>query len=254
MSFSFSFVTIYVLISLREIVMLCNIYCLFFIFPSSISFLGESVNRSSIIVSDELVSPLDLTLIIFVLLLWATTILMCINKWGKIRMLEPYQPSFQASDDDDYSSTTTATAKKTTPVVGNIRVPSTSCKSTLNRSTIRIIPSEADLVNMHDSIVIGMGRSLDVGIGPTIGGYGSKVRADYCNNHSPGGIGLNGNTGNGGCGGSESESVNNGLVSNGNGNGGGEIINIPRIEISPICWSDERKCKSLEDVRVRLLS
>ncbi|XP_025016696.1 uncharacterized protein LOC107362832 [Tetranychus urticae] len=186
---------------------------------------GESVNRSSVIVTDALVSPLDLTIIIFVLLLWLTTILMCINKWGKIRMIEAYQPTFQAADEEEF------TTRKTT-----VRQASSSCKSALNRSTIRIIPSEVDLVNMHDSYSVGVTRSVDVpGILPL-----RSTRA--------GTVGLDGSGG----------TLNGGVGRSNNGDSntrvGREIRNIPRIEISPISCTEERKCKSLEDVRVRLLS
>lgn len=34
-------------------------------------------------------------IVILVLLLWAAAIALFFNRWGKIRMLEPYQPKFQ---------------------------------------------------------------------------------------------------------------------------------------------------------------
>ncbi|XP_077295373.1 uncharacterized protein LOC143917664 [Arctopsyche grandis] len=34
-------------------------------------------------------------IVIFVLLLWVAAIALFFNRWGKIRMLEPYQPKFQ---------------------------------------------------------------------------------------------------------------------------------------------------------------
>lgn len=35
---------------------------------------------------------------VFVLILWAAAIALFFNRWGKIRMLEPYQPKFHEEE------------------------------------------------------------------------------------------------------------------------------------------------------------
>jgi type IV secretory pathway TrbD component len=42
-----------------------------------------------------LVRTEEALIVILVLLLWAAAIALFFNRWGKIRMLEPYQPKFQ---------------------------------------------------------------------------------------------------------------------------------------------------------------
>lgn len=37
----------------------------------------------------------EVLIVVLVLLLWAAAIALFFNRWGKIRMLEPYQPKFQ---------------------------------------------------------------------------------------------------------------------------------------------------------------
>lgn len=37
----------------------------------------------------------EVLIVIFVLVLWVGAIALFFNRWGKIRMLEPYQPKFQ---------------------------------------------------------------------------------------------------------------------------------------------------------------
>jgi hypothetical protein len=41
------------------------------------------------------VRPEEAAIVIFVLVLWVGAIALFFNRWGKIRMLEPYQPKFQ---------------------------------------------------------------------------------------------------------------------------------------------------------------
>ncbi|GBP65175.1 hypothetical protein EVAR_48652_1 [Eumeta japonica] len=48
------------------------------------------VGGSGIVVSAE-----EALIVVFVLLLWVAAIALFFNRWGKIRMLEPYQPKFQ---------------------------------------------------------------------------------------------------------------------------------------------------------------
>lgn len=43
-----------------------------------------------------IVRPEEALIVIFVLILWVGAIALFFNRWGKIRMLEPYQPKFEA--------------------------------------------------------------------------------------------------------------------------------------------------------------
>lgn len=42
-----------------------------------------------------MVRPEEVIIVGLVLLLWVGAIVLFFNRWGKIRMLEPYQPKFQ---------------------------------------------------------------------------------------------------------------------------------------------------------------
>ncbi|XP_064482265.1 uncharacterized protein LOC135395023 [Ornithodoros turicata] len=44
-----------------------------------------------LVVRDE-----EIVIVVLVLIVWLAVILLFFNKWGKIRMLEPYQPQYQA--------------------------------------------------------------------------------------------------------------------------------------------------------------
>lgn len=46
-------------------------------------------------VGTPLVRAEEALIVILVLLLWGAAIALFFNRWGKIRMLEPYQPKFQ---------------------------------------------------------------------------------------------------------------------------------------------------------------
>lgn len=39
----------------------------------------------------------EILLVVLVLVIWVAAIALFFNRWGKIRMLEPYQPKFQQS-------------------------------------------------------------------------------------------------------------------------------------------------------------
>lgn len=43
-----------------------------------------------------IVRPEEALIVILALLLWVGAIALFFNRWGKIRMLEPYQPKFEA--------------------------------------------------------------------------------------------------------------------------------------------------------------
>ena len=45
--------------------------------------------------SGTLVRAEELGIVIVVLLLWVAAIALFINRWGKIRLMEPYQPYFE---------------------------------------------------------------------------------------------------------------------------------------------------------------
>ncbi|XP_063706082.1 uncharacterized protein LOC134835143 isoform X2 [Culicoides brevitarsis] len=58
-----------------------------------------AVNETSIPTETEpkiIVRPEEALIVIFVLILWVGAIALFFNRWGKIRMLEPYQPKFEA--------------------------------------------------------------------------------------------------------------------------------------------------------------
>ncbi|XP_047991510.1 uncharacterized protein LOC125230415 [Leguminivora glycinivorella] len=57
---------------------------------SSMSNSSETTNGSGVVVRAE-----EALIVAFVLLLWVAAIALFFNRWGKIRMLEPYQPKFQ---------------------------------------------------------------------------------------------------------------------------------------------------------------
>lgn len=40
----------------------------------------------------------EVLIVVFVLILWAGAIALFFNRWGKIRMLEPYQPKFHEEE------------------------------------------------------------------------------------------------------------------------------------------------------------
>ena len=61
---------------------------------------GEDIPRTNGTDSEDreevtLVRAEEALIVLLVLLLWVAAIALFFNRWGKIRMLEPYQPKFQ---------------------------------------------------------------------------------------------------------------------------------------------------------------
>ncbi|CAG9102057.1 unnamed protein product [Plutella xylostella] len=56
----------------------------------NVSSLANAAGGSGVVVRAE-----EALIVAFVLLLWVAAIALFFNRWGKIRMLEPYQPKFQ---------------------------------------------------------------------------------------------------------------------------------------------------------------
>lgn len=64
----------------------------------------------------------EVLIVVFVLILWACAIALFFNRWGKIRMLEPYQPKFH----EEEHRPSCPLVELTNPVVGQV------CKWLLN--------------------------------------------------------------------------------------------------------------------------
>ncbi|XP_012270332.1 uncharacterized protein LOC105694356 [Orussus abietinus] len=62
------------------------------------------------------VTPEELLIVLFVLVLWVAAIALFINRWGKIRMLEPYQPKFQQQQQHQHRAASGSLALAPTPV------------------------------------------------------------------------------------------------------------------------------------------
>jgi Domain of unknown function (DUF4808) len=56
---------------------------------------NKHTQKSTIQGPKVVVRPEEAAIVIFVLVLWVGAIALFFNRWGKIRMLEPYQPKFQ---------------------------------------------------------------------------------------------------------------------------------------------------------------
>lgn len=63
------------------------VFCLFLILKWKVGFPGSP---GAVVVRAE-----EALIVVFVLVLWVAAIALFFNRWGKIRMLEPYQPKFQ---------------------------------------------------------------------------------------------------------------------------------------------------------------
>ncbi|CAL4059440.1 unnamed protein product, partial [Meganyctiphanes norvegica] len=63
---------------------------------------GPDVANVFFRLSESRVVPLvraeEVSLVVLVLMLWALAIILFVHRWGKIRMLEPYQPEYKALD------------------------------------------------------------------------------------------------------------------------------------------------------------
>lgn len=58
----------------------------------------------------------EVLIVVFVLILWACAIALFFNRWGKIRMLEPYQPKFH----EEEHRPSCPLVELTNPVVGQV--------------------------------------------------------------------------------------------------------------------------------------
>lgn len=60
--------------------------------------IDNNINKYFRLISDApvvIVRAEEVLLVVLVLVIWVAAIALFFNRWGKIRMLEPYQPKFQ---------------------------------------------------------------------------------------------------------------------------------------------------------------
>lgn len=110
-------------------------------------------------------SAKEVIIIVLVLVFWLCAILLFINRWGKIRMLEPYMPDFKSSTCEEGNATNASTQMNSVeeaPRGSSSRVPhpgqvSGQCERrssllmsmpSLQRTSMRRVKSAVDLVSL----------------------------------------------------------------------------------------------------------
>ncbi|XP_063706081.1 uncharacterized protein LOC134835143 isoform X1 [Culicoides brevitarsis] len=108
-----------------------------------------AVNETSIPTETEpkiIVRPEEALIVIFVLILWVGAIALFFNRWGKIRMLEPYQPKFEAKH------------RSSCPLVDIDQLPSMAQTNTTATSS----NNEINLEDRQSFSKMSMGMSLQM--------------------------------------------------------------------------------------------
>lgn len=99
----------------------------------------------------------EILLVVLVLVIWVAAIALFFNRWGKIRMLEPYQPKFQQSH-----RASCPLSPPTTQVSHNTRTPLKQQQQQQNRSVCASDSTCEDKKNYEDycTLVVIIGQML----------------------------------------------------------------------------------------------